>query len=121
MPNKPLRDKRTSRRGSNARLRGQTTPQSAGEILARADQALPGLAEQLALHRSWREWLDTHLPAPLPGKLSGVVECDGCLTLLACSSAWSARLRYALRDIEPLIRAHAPRITEVRVRVQPRP
>jgi hypothetical protein len=120
MPNRSRRDKRTRGGGADsARRQKQTPAQSAGAILARSGALLPGLTEQLALQKSWHEWLAARLPAPLPARLAGVVEREGCLTLLAASGAWAARLRYAVKDIEPEIRAHAPQLTAVRVRVMP--
>jgi hypothetical protein len=53
-------------------------------------------------------------------KLTGVVEREGALVIFAESSAWSARLRYAVQEIEAQIRASAPGITEISVRVLPR-
>jgi hypothetical protein len=120
MPNRRRRDKRKAGNGAaSARLQRPTAAPSAAAILARGDALLPGLTEQLALQKSWRDWLEGHLPAGLSARLAGVVERDGCLTLLAASAAWAARLRYAVKEIEPGIRAHAPGITAIRVRVMP--
>jgi hypothetical protein len=120
MPNRTRRDKRKPGNGADrTRRKRQTAAQSAGALLAAGGTLLPGLNEQLALQKFWAEWLATRLPALLAAKLAGVVERDGCLTLLAVSGAWAARLRYALQEIEPEIRAHAPQLGKIRVRVMP--
>jgi hypothetical protein len=120
MPNKPQPHKRNSPRSGGASLQKQTGPLAVGAILARAGDLLPELTQQIERHDAWRAWLAERLPPPLSGKLAGVVERDGCLILLACSAAWGTRLRYALRELAPEIRAHAPGITAMQVRVLPR-
>jgi len=45
---------------------------------------------------------------------------DDTLVVFAESSAWSARLRYAVVEIEAQIRAAHPGITEITVRVLPK-
>jgi hypothetical protein len=81
---------------------------------------LTRVTEQVDRQTFWRGWLDAHLPAEMAGKLTGVVEREGALVIFAESSAWSARLRYAVQEIEAQIRASGPGITEVSVRVLPR-
>jgi hypothetical protein len=49
-----------------------------------------------------------------------VLERDGTLVIFAASAAWCARLRYALQELDPQIRAAAPQLTAIAVRVQPR-
>jgi hypothetical protein len=49
------------------------------------------------------------------------VERDGTLVIFAESAAWSARLKYALHELEPVIRASQPDIQQVSVRVMPKP
>ncbi len=68
----------------------------------------------------WRSWLDAHLTAEIAGKLTGVVEREGTLVIFAESATWSTRLRYAVLEMEQEIRAAAPGITAVSVRVLPR-
>ncbi|MDB6046929.1 MAG: hypothetical protein JWM63_5480 [Gammaproteobacteria bacterium] len=81
---------------------------------------LTRVTEQVDRQTFWRRWLDAHLPAEMAGKLTGVVEREGALVIFAESSAWSARLRYAVQEIEAQIRASGPGITEISVRVLPR-
>ncbi len=54
------------------------------------------------------------------GKLSGIVEREGALVLFAESAAWSARLRYAVQEIEAPLRAAHPEIAAIKVRVLPK-
>jgi hypothetical protein len=81
---------------------------------------LTRVTDQAARQSSWRQWLAAHLPEDLMTRLSGVVERDGTLVLFAESAAWSARLRYALQEIDAPLRAAHPRIAEIKVRVLPR-
>jgi hypothetical protein len=45
---------------------------------------------------------------------------DRQLVIYAQSAPWSARLRYALLELEPAIRAADPELTDIAVRVLPR-
>jgi predicted nucleic acid-binding Zn ribbon protein len=94
---------------------------SVKDLLARAVPILSQAADQNARQAFWRPWLEAHLPAGLPPKITGITERDGTLVVFADSSAWSARLRYALQDLTPRIQAAQPDIKEVSVRVLPRP
>jgi hypothetical protein len=87
----------------------------------------PGLTrvtEQAKAHgareNAWRSWLGAHLPAEITGKISTIVERDGTLVIYAESAAWSARLRYAVMEIDAQLRGAHPQITEISVRVLPR-
>jgi hypothetical protein len=48
-----------------------------------------------------------------------VIEREGTLVIFSASAAWSARLRYALMELEPQIRAEFPALTAISVRVRP--
>lgn len=122
MPNKPNRDKRNSGSAGGAKRRQTrrqtpTGPQSAATLLTHSDALSPQLTQQLALQQHWRAWLEARLPEALSQKVTGAVEQDGCLTVLAASAAWGARLRYAVKELEEEIRAHAPQLAVIRVRV----
>jgi hypothetical protein len=65
-------------------------------------------------------WLASQLPANLAEKVSGVSEREGVLTVFAHSSAWSARLRFALAELEDLLQREHPQVRAVNVRVLPR-
>jgi hypothetical protein len=102
------------------RRQTSTKADSVKELLARTVPTLTRVTDQAARQKSWRGWLERHLPAEIVGKLSGVVERDGTLVLFAESSAWSARLRYAVQEIEAQLRQAHPQIAAVSVRVLPR-
>jgi hypothetical protein len=119
MPNGKALDKRnTSRIGLSARLQRPTKPQSATQLLQRA--TLARVMHQAARQAFWRDWLAQRLPTELASRVSGVTERDACLVVFAESSAWSARLRYAVRELEPQILRATPGIDLIKVRVLPR-
>lgn len=121
MPNMQRFDKRnTSIPGRRGSLQRATKPRSAKDLLHQATPGLRRVTEHVAQQQSWQEWLETRLPAELAVKLSGVVEREGTLTLFAESAAWSARMRFAAQELDEQIRAAAPRIDRIRVRVLPR-
>ncbi|HEV8018459.1 MAG TPA: DciA family protein [Steroidobacteraceae bacterium] len=70
--------------------------------------------------RFWRGWLTERLPAEIGAKISGVAEREGTLVIFAESAVWSARLRFALRELESQIYAADSRVHAVVVRVLPR-
>jgi len=61
------------------------------------------------------------LPAALAAKVTGVVEREENLVIYAESSAWSARLRYAMAELDDEVRHANPAIKSVDVRVMPKP
>ena len=80
---------------------------------------LLGLQRELGAQRQWLEWLSGALPAELRGQLVQALQRGPELTVLAASAAWSARMRFALAELEPRIRERQPDIVKVRVRVAP--
>lgn len=93
---------------------------SVKDLLARVVPGLTRLTEQVGRQNYWLEWLSQHLPAEIRARVSGVSEQRGILVVFAESPAWSARLRYAVLELEPSIRAAAPALTNIEVRVLPR-
>jgi Dna[CI] antecedent, DciA len=93
---------------------------SVKDLLARAVPVLSQAADQSARQAFWRPWLEARLPPGLPPRITGITERGGTLVVFADSSAWSARLRYALQELTPQIRDAQPDIEEVAVRVMPR-
>lgn len=114
MPKMHQRHKRKTRSSAT----GHTGARPIGHLLARAP-VLSSIQDQAARQASWRGWLKSNLPAQLAGRVTGVVERDGLLTVFAESAAWSARLRYALHDLDRAVRAADPNIKRVTVRVMP--
>jgi Dna[CI] antecedent, DciA len=120
MPKKMSRNKR-----SRPKLRARTVlrappAHSVKDVLARKLPLMKRVTDQAARERFWQEWLSRHIAEPLRTRISGVVERDGVLTIFAESAAWSARLRYAILELERAMCAADPAVTTVRVRVLPR-
>jgi hypothetical protein len=86
----------------------------------RGGLALARVSQQAARQKKWREWLAEKLPAEALVRLSGVVERGDTLVVFTESAVWSARVRYAVAEIEPLIKKEWPGVREVMVRVMPR-
>ena len=121
MPNMTRRNKRGESRFRNttaAPVSNRTD--SVKDLLAHLTPGLRRVTEQAQRRDFWTEWLDAHLPAEITGKLTGVVEREGTLVIFAESPAWSARLRFAVQEIEEAIRAARPGISAIQVRVLPR-
>lgn len=99
---------------------GSHSPHSVKDLLSRAAPVLSQAADRAARQAFWRPWLETRLPPELPPQITAITESDGTLVVFAASPAWSARLRYALQELQSQIRAAQPDIREVSVRVLPR-
>jgi hypothetical protein len=121
MPKKGTRDKRRNSRNRHPGTAASTRqPDSVKAVLARLSPTLTRVTDQAARQAAWRQWLTAHLPEDLAARLSGIVEREGTLVLFAESAAWSARLRYAMQEIEASLRAAHPGIAEVKIRVLPK-
>jgi hypothetical protein len=118
MARRNKRDGSRIRSTTGSRLSNQTD--SVKDLLAKLTPNLKRVTEQAHRQDFWKDWLEKHLPKEISGKLTGFVERDGILVIFAESPAWSARLRFAVQEIEGQIRAAKPGITEVSVRVFPR-
>ncbi|MGO9803980.1 MAG: DciA family protein [Steroidobacteraceae bacterium] len=95
-------------------------PDSVKQLLARRAPALMRVTTLTRRANFWNDWLPQHLPADLAARISGVVERDGTLVIFAESAAWSARLRFAVLELEPQLRAAAAELEAIEVRVRPR-
>jgi len=93
---------------------------SVKELLARRLPTLTGVTDQARRQNFWNEWLSAHLPAQIRAHLSGVLEREGALVIFAESAAWSARLRYALKELEAELRAANFELADIELRVRPR-
>jgi predicted nucleic acid-binding Zn ribbon protein len=134
MPNKSRPHKRSvpqrASRSLRTRAHSASRPRQTGspsqpthsvkDLLARAVPVLSQAADQSARQAFWSPWLAARLPPALPARITGITERDGILVVFADSPAWSARLRYALQELQPQIREAQPDIEEVTVRVLPR-
>jgi hypothetical protein len=90
-------------------LLGGSSHSPLGRIQAQADA-----------HARMRKWLENKLPDGLAVRLSGVVERDDTLVIFTESAVWSARVRYAVAEIEPDLLREFPQVSVVTVRVMPR-
>ena len=98
-----------------------------GDARAGGDAAIsgPGVAlarvsEQADKQQEWRKWLESTLPRAAVEHLSGVVERGATLVIFTESAAWSARVRFAVAEIEGLIKKESQGIENVVVRVMPK-
>ena len=120
MPKNRSRDKRGKPLVRSAAGRRPGRAHSVKELLARSAPGLTRVTDQAARQSFWGGWLCRHLPTDLGARVASVVERDGTLVIFAASAAWCARLRYAVQELEPQIRAAAPQLIAIAVRVQPR-
>ena len=93
---------------------------SVKELLARRVPSLTRVTAQASRQNFWNCWLSTHLPPEIRPRVSGVTERAGTLVIFAETAAWSARLRFAILELEREIRAADPALTDIEVRVLPR-
>jgi len=93
---------------------------SVKDLLSGSLPSLTRVTDQAVRQDFWNGWLQAHLPAPLCARVSGVALRGGRLVVFAESAAWSARLRFALVELEPDIRTAAPQLDSIAVRVRPR-
>ncbi len=106
-------------------MRSRTRPlsppaDSVKQLLNRVLPSLNRVTDQAAKANFWEKWLSERLPPEIRSRVTGVTEQQGRLTVFAASAVWSARLRYAVAELEPAIRSARPGVTDVAVRVLPR-
>jgi hypothetical protein len=106
-------------------MRSRTRPlsppaDSVKQLLNRVLPSLNRVTDQAAKANFWEKWLSERLPPEIRSRVTGVTEQQGRLTVFAVSAVWSARLRYAVAELEPAIRSARPGVTDVAVRVLPR-
>ena len=112
MPKRPSRNKQSTRPGSK--------PATVGDLIS---ARLPALAQRARLAPEESVWQVAVMKALGPDLANKVNRCtldSGKLTVVAESSAWAARMRFALAEAEPAIAAVTPGYREVLVRVRPR-
>jgi hypothetical protein len=120
MPKNMGRNKRKKRPMSTAALPQSAQVHSVKDLLAHGLPSLKHVTAQAARQRFWHGWLGEHIPPQIRTRISGVAERDGTLVIFAESAAWSARLRYAVLELEREIRAADPELAAISVRVRPR-
>jgi hypothetical protein len=107
-----------TRAGIKSNIR--TPPRSVKELLGRRIPTLVRLSAEAAQQEQWGTWLKSHLPEEIGARINGVHEREGVLVVFAESAGWSARLRFALQELEHALHQEYPRITGCEVRVLPR-
>jgi len=111
MPKRPRRDKQTVRPGS--------PPRSFGDLIS---ARLPTLVERAPATSESSEWHVAVMKALGPELAVKVNRCSldgGRITVVAESSAWAARMRFALAEIEPRLKDLVPGFRELAVRIRP--
>jgi hypothetical protein len=120
MPNKMPRDKRGRRQVRTAATSSTRRLHSVKDLLGAKVPTLTQVTQLARRHEFWGNWLALHLPEGLREHITEVLERDGTLTIFAESAAWSARLRYGLKELEGQLREAGPAIGAITVRVRPR-
>ncbi len=107
---------------TRAGLKSNPAPRvhSVKDLLRSSGFALNRVSDQAQRQQFWDQWLRDHLEYALHRRISGISEQDGKLTVFAESAAWSARLRFALAELETQIQSAAGTVRSVSVRVLPR-
>ncbi len=111
MPKRPTRNKQSIRPGAK--------PLTAGDLIS---ARLPALAQRALLAPGESVWQVAVMKALGPALANKVNRCtldNGKITVVAESSAWAARMRFALAEVEPELAAVTPGFREVLVRVRP--
>jgi hypothetical protein len=123
MPKKTTRDKRGRapvRTRAGHKSRSAPAAHSVKDLLSRFAPALTRVTEKAEKQDFWGSWLASRLPPELNARISGVTEREGTVVVFAESAAWSARLKFALLELEPAARAAAAGFAGLEVRVLPR-
>jgi hypothetical protein len=120
MPKKMSRNKRGRPRFRNPTPSGGGRLHSVKDLLTKKSALLTQVSQHAIRQNHWEKWLSSHLSAQLAARVSSVSESSHTLVVFAESAAWAARLRYAIADIEPQMRAHDAALTAIEVRVLPR-
>ena len=112
MPKRPSRNKQTVRPGSK--------PRAAGDLISARLPALLQRALSASEESVWQVAVMKALGPELANKVNGCTLESGRLTVVAESSAWAARMRFKLAEVEPELKAVTPGFRELVVRVRPR-
>ena len=111
MPKSPPRDKQRIRQGFS--------PRSVGDLIS---ARLPTLAQRAPATGETSEWhvaVMQGLGTALANKVNRCSLENGRITVVTESSAWAARMRFALAEIEPRLRALVPGYRDLTVRIRP--
>ena len=119
MPKSPRRDKQKSRRRNDKEPLPAGRTQSVQDLLITRLPLLQEVARQGAAASRCSVTVNRRLPHELSEHIQQVRLTRGSLIIITESAAWAARLRYALAEAEPQLRAAHPEIDSVAVKVSP--
>ena len=119
MPKRHIRNKQTVRPGSR--------PRTAGDLISARLPALAQRARSTPEASEWHVAVMNALGSELGNKVNRCNLDSGRITVIAESSAWAARIRFALAEADPQLQARlkvlldgtAPGFRELIVRVRP--
>jgi len=111
MPKRPHRDKQRVRQGF--------PPRTVGDLISARLPTLAKGASESAEASAWQVAVMKALGPELANKVNRCFLDSGRLTVIAESSAWAARMRFALAELEPQLKELVPGYREVAVRVRP--
>jgi hypothetical protein len=117
MPKPPGRHKKFPSSMSNRSANSGRKPFIVKDLLAKSGLLSKASAQLVDSNQQWRDFFRNRLPKGLPEQIDTLVEDAGTLTVFASSAAWSARLRYALLELEPEMKRESPRLKRCVVKV----
>lgn len=94
-------------------------PINVKDLIQKAPLLKKEAAQFFDIEQEWRAFLAERLTQGLADHVAGVARHPPELVVYAESSAWSARLRYALSELEAAIAERDPALQKVVVRVRP--
>jgi predicted nucleic acid-binding Zn ribbon protein len=99
MPIKTLHDKKKRRPLTATSTKYLTKPKSINELLSKSS-VLRELGHSFAPQEEWLDWLRKKLPESLATHVNGVELKPGALFVYTDSANWSARVRYAMAELD---------------------
>ncbi len=111
MPKSPNRDKQRIRQGFS--------PRSVGDLISARLPTLVQGAPKADETSAWQVAVMDALGPALANKVNRCTLDSGRITVVAESSAWAARMRFALAEIEPRLKTLVPGFRELAVRIRP--
>lgn len=117
MPKPPGRYKKFPASMSSRAANPGRKPFIVKDLLAKSGLLLKISAQRVDADQQWRDFFRARLPDGMAGQIETLVEDAGTLTVFASSAAWSARLKYALLELEPEMKRASPRLKRCVVKV----
>lgn len=109
-----------SRHRDKSKIRQGFSPRSIGDLIsARLPKTLTERASTTAETSEWQVAVMNALGPELANKVNRCSLENGRISVIAESSAWAARMRFALAEVEPRLRAILPGFRDLAVRIRP--